>query len=216
MADFETARRRMVDNQLRTANITDRRLLAAMGEIARERFVPENRRALAYADTVHQLGAGRALASPAPFAKLVQLADVASGDSVLDVGAGTGYSSAVLARLAGHVTALESDPALADQARVKLADGGETNVGVQHGPLDGSDQREQYDVILVEGAVREVSPKLFSLLKDGGRLVALVLDGGTTSARIFVRSGDEITHRTEFNTTLPPLASVASSESFVF
>jgi protein-L-isoaspartate(D-aspartate) O-methyltransferase len=216
MADFETARRRMVDNQLRTANITDRRLLTAMGEIERERYVPENRRALAYADTVHQLGAGRALASPAPFAKLVQLADIESTDSVLDVGVGTGYSSAVLGRLAAHVTALESDPGLADQARVKLADTGATNVRVEHAALDGSGQHEQYDVVVVEGAVGQVPEKLLSLLKDGGRLVALVQDGGTPSARIFVRSGDEITHRIEFNTSLPPLASVASSESFVF
>ena len=107
MVDYSTARRRMVDNQLRTSNVTDRRILAAMEDVPRERFLPDARRALAYVDAVHDLGGGRFLAAPAPFAKLLQLAEVDHTDTVLDVGAGSGYSVAVLARLARQVTGID-------------------------------------------------------------------------------------------------------------
>ena len=97
MVDFAAARRKMVDNQLRTNNITDHRLLGAMGEVRREAFLPADRHALAYSDVVHGLGGDRFLGAPAPFAQLVQLAEVSAEDHVLDVGAGTGYGTAVLA-----------------------------------------------------------------------------------------------------------------------
>lgn len=217
MADFETARRRMVDNQLRTSNVTDRRILAAMGEVPRERFVPDARQGLAYADTVHDLGNGRALPSPAPFAKLIQLAEVDSTDTVLDIGAGTGYSTAVLARLAARVTGLESDPDLAARARELLAELAVTNAEIAEGSLDGAGQpHDAFDVIVLEGAVTDEPRGLFPLLKDGGRLVALLRQGGAGVAHVFVRSGKEVATRAEFNTALPPLTQAPREESFVF
>lgn len=217
MADFETARRRMVDNQLRTSNVTDRRILTAMEEVPRERFVPEARQALAYGDVVHSLGGGRLLASPAPFAKLLQLAEIQHTDSVLDVGAGTGYSTAVLGRLAAEVTGLESDPALVARARELL---GNTFVGtgsVVQGPLDGSTLPAcTYDVIVVEGAVDSEPSALFRLLKDGGRLVALLRRNGAGVAHVYVKSGNDVATRAEFNTALPPLTSAPREETFVF
>lgn len=217
MADFATARRRMVDNQLRTSNVTDRRILAAMDEVPRERFVPEERQALAYADTVHNLGAGRALPSPAPFAKLVQLAEVDPADTVLDIGVGTGYSTAVLSRLAAQVTGLESDPALATRARDLLAALGVGNATIAQGSLDGAGQpRDSFDVIVLEGAVAEVPAGLFPLLRDRGRLVALLRRNGAGVAHVYVKSGGEVAARAEFNTALPPLAPAPREESFVF
>jgi protein-L-isoaspartate(D-aspartate) O-methyltransferase len=218
MADFATARRRMVDNQLRTSNITDRRILTAMEEVPRERFVPEARQELAYADVPLALGQGRWLAPAAPFAKLIQLAEIQHTDSVLDVGAGTGYSTAVLAQLAASVTALESDPSLATTARDIFANAFHVNnAQVVEGPLDGAGlPHNAYDVIVVEGAVESVPASLFPLLKDGGRLVALLRRGGAGVAHVYVRSAAGIATRAEFNAALPPLAAVPREESFVF
>src|SRR5689334_23246723 len=134
MSDYGRARRMMVDNQLRTSGITDWRILAVMTEVPREQFVPQDRQAVAYSDTVLPIGSNRYLAAPAPFARLVQLATVGPADTVLDVGAGTGYSSAVLAGLAQKVTALESDADLAAAAKANLAALNLDNVTVVEGP----------------------------------------------------------------------------------
>jgi protein-L-isoaspartate(D-aspartate) O-methyltransferase len=219
MTDYERARKAMVDNQLRTSNVTDRRILGAMGEVPRELFVPPARQPLAYIDEAHVLPghSGRALGAPAPFAKLVQLANVGPDDTVLDVGAGNGYSAAVLARLAGKVVALESDPQLAAEARATLPQAGAASVAVVEGALDaGAPKQGPYDVIFIEGAVAAVSPKLFSQLKDGGRLVVLLRTGAAAVANVYVRSGDDVAARPEFNTTLPPLSAERPAEKFVF
>ncbi len=218
MIDFGIARRRMVDNQLRTINITDRRLLAAMGRVPRERFLPEARQALAYADTYHRLSADRVMPAPGPFAQLVQLAEVRSTDSVLDLGCGSGYSSAVLAALAKDVTAVEPEAQLAATAREALSELALETVTVEETPLDGAELGEaQFDVIIIEGAVTAVPEALFRLLAEDGRLVALIRAPGTAAvAHVFVRSGLEVTARAAFNTTLPPLALGPAEESFVF
>lgn len=218
MTDFDVARRMMVDNQLRTINVTDRRLLAALGRVPRERFVPEARQAIAYADTVHPLGGGRALAAPGPLAQLLQLAEVGSGDSVLDVGCGTGYAAAVLGQLAARVTGLEPDAELAASARQVLAELGADNVEVVESALDGSGlEAGAYDVIVLEGSVAAVPAPLLRLLADNGRLVALVRAAGTAPvAHVFVRSGDEVTARMAFNASMPPLQLPAREESFIF
>lgn len=219
MIDFARARTLMVDNQLRTSSITDRRILAAMEAVPREIFVPEARRSLAYIDGAHVLPgpSGRALPPPAPFARLVQLAALEAEDVVLDVGAGTGYSTAVLARLAGKVIAVESDPALAKMARENLEALGVANASVVEAALDaGAPKQGPYDAIILDGAVAEVPEKLLKQLKQGGRLVALVHKAGTPVAHVFVRSGDEFAPRAEFNTTLPPLTHEKPAETFVF
>ncbi|MGN6487758.1 MAG: protein-L-isoaspartate O-methyltransferase family protein [Devosia sp.] len=217
MADFATARRRMVDNQLRTSNVTDRRILSAMDEVPRERFIPGAREGLVYGDTVHDLGHGRSLAPPAPFARLIQLAEIKSTDAVLDIGTGTGYSTAVLARLAAEVTGLESSPELAAKARELLGELGVGNAGIVEGSLDGAGQRPgSYDVIVLEGAVAEEPTGLFPLLKDGGRLVGLLQGEGPGVAHLYVRSGRDVASRGEFNAALPLLNPAPRTESFVF
>jgi protein-L-isoaspartate(D-aspartate) O-methyltransferase len=220
MIDFERARRMMVDNQIRPSSIADRRLLAAMGRVPRERFVPEARRALAYIDEPHQLQPGRngrALAAAAPFARIVQLAAPRPGDRVLDVGCATGYSSAVLAALAAEIVAIESDPVLAQMARETLAELEISNVTVLDAPLEaGAPAHAPFDVIILEGAVSSVPDALLDQLGDGGRLVALLRRGATSVVHLYVRAGDEVAARPEFDASMPPLIPAATADEFVF
>lgn len=217
MSDFAQARKTMVDNQLRTSGVTDRRLLAAMGEVPREKFVPASRRPLAYIDDVQPIGATRRLGAPAPFAKLVQLAVVSHTDRVLDIGCGTGYSAAVLARLAEAVVAVESEAGLAASARATLAELGAGNVEVVEGNLDTAGRgKGPYDAIVIEGTIEAVPEALFSQLKPEGRIVALIgVAGRPAVAHLFAKSGKSVAARAEFDARLPPLSS-RRDESFVF
>ncbi|OEO28994.1 hypothetical protein VW23_027505 [Devosia insulae DS-56] len=217
MADFANARLKMVDNQLRTSGVLDHRVLTAMGTVPREAFLPADREALAYADVVHALGGGRYLGAPAPFAKLLQLAEIAATDRVLDVGAGTGYSTAVLALLGASVAGLEMDAELAGKARANLEAAGVSNAEIAVGSFDGAGlPHDHFDVIVVEGSVTLEPTPLFRLLREGGRLVVLIANGGPAVAHIFVKSAGEVAGRSEFNTSLPPLAEAPRVEAFVF
>ncbi|MEQ1900751.1 MAG: protein-L-isoaspartate O-methyltransferase [Devosia sp.] len=219
MTDFAQARKAMVDNQLRTSNVTDRRLLAAMGEVPREHFVPASREAIAYIDETHPLhGApGRFLPAPAPFAKLVQLAEIVHTDHVLDLAAGNGYSTDVLAHLAASVTAVEGDSSLVDAARKTLAGLGIVNASVVAGSLEGgATGKGPFDVIIIEVSIANVPEALFALLKPEGRLVALIAPPGQPAvAHIFAKSGKGIAARAEFNAVLPRLPA-AKADEFVF
>lgn len=220
MTDFVLARRKMVENQLMTNAVTDRRLLGVMGQVPRELFVPESRRDLAYIDGSHQLNSAtppRCLPAPATFARLVQLAGVTEADRVLDLGCGTGYSAAVLAGLAASVVAVESDSMLAAAARTNLAALGVRHAEILVGPLDeGARARGPYDVILLEGQVDAVPQGLFPQLAHGGRLVVVVRQGATGVAQLHVKSGRGVAGRAEFNAVLPPLEASPAEESFVF
>ena len=162
----------------------------------------------------------RGVEDPATGQRIVstgQLADVRAGDLVLDVGAGTGYSSAVLARIAGFVVALESDSTLAAEAARILSAQGCENVSVVEGELPaGHAAQAPYDVILIEGAVDEVSPALFDQLKDGGRLVAVVGEGNSGRATIWIKEGGLVSSRSAFNAAVPPFAAFRRAPEFVF
>jgi protein-L-isoaspartate(D-aspartate) O-methyltransferase len=219
MIDFAAARKKMVENQLRTEGITDRRLLQVMAQVPRELFVPENRRGLAYIDETQALpatGAPRHLAAPAVFAKLVQLAGVLDTDHVLDVGCGSGYSAAVLASLARTTVAVESDAGLAAAARANLAELSIEALVVE-GPLEAGDRGHgPYDVIVLEGAVEQVPAALLAQLADNGRLVTLKQQGATAVAHLYVNSGGDVASRAEFNANLPPLIPASGPPAFEF
>lgn len=217
MADFARARRAMVEGQLRTSGVLDARILTAMGRVPREIFVPEARRALAYLDEEIPVSPTRKLPEPAGFGRLVQLAEIGSGDVVLDVACGTGYSTAVLSALANGVVALEDDPALVEAANANLAAIDIGNAAVVEGPLAGGIPREApFDVIVIEGAVDAVPQDLLDQLRDGGRLVAAIGHGNAGVAHLFVRSGDAIAQSSHFNLSLPALAVFARPEGFRF
>jgi protein-L-isoaspartate(D-aspartate) O-methyltransferase len=210
----------MVANQLATSSVTDRRLLQVMGEVPREIFVPEGRRDLAYIDEVHRLNAAnppRYLAAPAPFARLVQLAGVMAADRVLDLGCGSGYSTAVFAGLAVNVVGVESDPVLVATARANLGQLGLGNTEIVEGPLEsGARARGPFDVILLDGLVDVVPDALFAQLAEGGRLVSVERQGTTGVAHLYVKAGREVASRAEFNVNLPPLEAKPPEPAFVF
>jgi protein-L-isoaspartate(D-aspartate) O-methyltransferase len=175
---FEPMRRSMVASQLRTTGVNDPRVVAAMGEVARERFVPAERSALAYADALVPLANGRALNPPMALGRLLTEAQLQGHERALVIGAGTGYSAAVLARLAGSVTALEEDEALAAAAREALAG---TGVALVQGPLaQGWPAGAPYDVILLDGAVEYVPDAIVGQAADKGRIALALLDRGVT------------------------------------
>ena len=217
MIDFAAARRMMVDGQVRTADVTDLRLLAAMSDVPRERFVPASKAELSYLDLDLPAGgrAGRCLLKPMVLAKLIHLADIADTDHVLDVGCATGYSSAVLAQLAGSVVALEEDRALAQIAEQALA--GCSNVRVVTGPLtDGWAPAARYDVILMQGATEIVPATLLSQLKNGGRLACILGPGPQRKAMLYRNTGGEASGRPMFDAAAPLLPGFKQSPSFVF
>ena len=217
MVDYAQARRTMVDCQVRPSDVTDLRIIAALLDVPRERFVPEARRAIAYLDIDVPVGASgaRALLKPMVFAKLLQAAAIGENDRVLDVGCATGYSAAVLGRLAGAVTALEEDPVLGRAASEAL--GGVANVSVANGPLAaGWAQGAPYDVILLEGAGETVPEALLAQLKDGGRLVAVIGNGPMGKAAIYRKAGGHVSSQPLFDAAAPALPGFAKPPAFVF
>lgn len=220
-ADFAERRTKMVDGQIRTTDVTSAPLIAAMLEVPRELFVGEARQDLAYIDEdiliARTPGGPRYLMEASPFAKLVQLAEVGEADTVLDVGCGTGYASAVLSRLAASVVALESDSELAEKAAANLSALGFGNVSVVTGPLrDGFRQKAPYDVIFVGGSVDKVPESLLAQLREGGRLVAVEGRGNAGMARLFLKTTGVTTGRRAFNAAIKPLPGFEPVEAFEF
>jgi protein-L-isoaspartate(D-aspartate) O-methyltransferase len=185
--NFEQMRRAMVTSQLRTTGVNDPRVLAAMGDVPRERFVPAERRAIAYAETLVPLGNGRFLNTPMAFGKLLVEAAPQPGDSALVVGAATGYAAAVLSRLVSSVVAVEDDAALVASAKAALKG---TAVKLVEGPLaKGYKRGAPYDLILIDGAVETIPDALVDQLADGGRLAAAVVEEGVQRLAIGRRAG---------------------------
>jgi protein-L-isoaspartate(D-aspartate) O-methyltransferase len=221
MLDFAAARRMMVDGQIRTSDVTDRRVIAAMLEVPRERFVPDGSAALAYLDRdlpvngVEGRRGTRYLLKPMVIAKLAQAAELGYSDRVLDVGCATGYASAVLAKLAGSVVALEETPELAAAAAANLKSIG--NVSVVKGPLiDGWGPAAPYGVIFLDGA-SEIAPKrLFEQLKTGGRLVGILGPAPATKAMLYRKTGQDVSGRPIFDAGAPLLPGFVEPPVFTF
>jgi protein-L-isoaspartate(D-aspartate) O-methyltransferase len=187
----------MVEAQLRRRGIGDARVLAAMAEIPRERFVPLEQRATAYADAPAPIGGGQTISQPFMTALMAQLLRLEGGENVLEIGAGSGYAAAVMGALAARVTAVEIVPALAAMARENLrAAGRDGNVTVVMG--DGSlgwPEMAPYDAISVAAAGREIPEALIAQLRDPGRLVMPVGEGEDQELRLVEKRAGAVTNR---------------------
>ena len=222
-ADFSERRVKMVDGQVRTTDVTNAPLLDAMLSVPREAFVGAGQRDLAYIDEDIRIsdgadgGGARYLMEASPLAKLLQLAEIDASDSALDVGCGTGYSTALLSRLARSVVGLESDPTLAEAAKATLSAQGCDNATVVTGPLpQGHAAKAPYNVILIGGSVEDVPAALLDQLAEGGRLVAVEGQGNAGVARLFFKNGGVVTGRRAFNAAIKPLPGFERVRAFEF
>lgn len=217
MIDFATRRRMMVDNHIRPADVTRFPVIAAMLAVPREAFVPAELREAAYLGENLPIAPGRVLLDPRTLAKMLDAIDLQPSDVVLDIGCGTGYGAAVMARLADTVVAIEEDAALAAEAEAALAAEGAVNVAVLHRPLaEGAPKHGPYDAIVIEGAVEELPEALLAQLKEGGRIAALFEDGALGVCRIGVKAAGHVTWRYGFNAGAPVLPGFARRPAFVF
>ena len=213
----EIARQNMVASQLRTNRVTDERLLEAFATVPRERFVPSSRRAVAYVDEDIEIARGRYLMEPRVLGRLLQSLAPAPDSVAMVVGAGTGYSSAILSRLVETVVAIESDEELVRHANAVLADLGIDNVAVFNVPhVGGYPSQAPYGIILIDGGVYEVPHELVDQLAEGGRLGAVRRPGATGQALIVVKSDGVASERVEFDATVPILPGFEKPAAFAF
>ncbi|QQN61442.1 protein-L-isoaspartate O-methyltransferase [Bradyrhizobium diazoefficiens] len=220
MSGFSTARQKMVDGQVRTNDVTDRRILDAMLTVPREVFVPASRQALAYLDLdldVSEGAAKRYLIKAALTARLLQAAEIDEGDNVLVVGCATGYLAALTAKLARQVTATEVDSALIAKAKDAFAALGLTNITCKAAVCaEGNPSGAPYDVIVLNGATEVTPDRLFDQLREGGRLVGVSAESRPSRAVIVTRSHGEFGYRPLFDAAAPVLPGLERAAAFVF
>jgi protein-L-isoaspartate(D-aspartate) O-methyltransferase len=221
MSGFTTARQNMVDCQVRPSDVTDIRIIDAMLALPREAFVPPTQRKLAYLDLDLDVSDGgparRYLIKPAVTAKMLQAADIGDTDHVLVAGCATGYTAALVAKLAGRVTATETVPALAAKARDVLAQLGLGNVTVLAADVAAGDPANApYDVIVLDGATEITPEHLYQQLRDGGRLVGVFAQTRPPRAVIVTRSHGDFGNRALFDASVPVLPGLERVPAFVF
>lgn len=216
--DSAVQRKNMVDSQVRPSDVTDRRLIRAMLEVPREMFVPVGQRSVAYMDGDLPVSANgrRVLLAPRTLAKMIQHLAPDADASILDVGPGTGYSTAVLAHIAKRVVALEADAALAEEMQAALAAQKLANAEVFVGAFaDGYRALGPYDGILVNGKLSEAPASLLNQLKDGGRLIAILDVNGVGKVCEWRRYAMNFDRRSLFDAEAPVLPGFERTAEFV-
>ena len=215
MTDYAARRTMMVDTQIRPADVTKFPIIDAMLSVPREAFVPLALREAAYVGENVDLGGGRVLLEPRTLAKILDALDIRDDELVLDIGSAMGYSSAVIARMAEAVVAVEEDEALGAEAQSLLLEHGADNVVVHTGRLaDGAAEHGPYDVIVIQGAVEQVPAALIDQIKDGGRIACLFMEGALGAVRIGYKSGGQMTWRFAFNAGAPVLPGFLKQAAF--
>ena len=220
MSDFSIARQKMVDGQVRPSDVTDSRIIDAMLAVPREAFVPQNRQALAYLDIDLDVSDGgserRFLIKPVVTAKMLQAADIKDTDNVLVTNSAM-TAETILARLAGQVTATESDSSLAAKAREVLAQLGCGNITVRVAEAaEGDAANAPYDVIVLNGATEVTPDGLYRQLKEAGRLVGVFALVTPQRATVVTHSHGDFGSRALFDAAVPVLPGLGRLPAFVF
>lgn len=214
---FETMRTAMIDSQLRTTGVADARVVEAFAAIPREMFVPRDLAMIAYVDAPVSVGHGRTMMEPLTLGRLLEAAKIAANEHVLIIGGATGYSAAVIAKLAGSVTMVEQDAALADAARGTLATLGVETVVVVEGELTaGAADRGPFDVLFLDGAVEIIPEALLAQVRDGGRVAGVRIENGVGRAMVGVRAAGSFGGESFAEAGAAPLPGFARGKTFVF
>jgi protein-L-isoaspartate(D-aspartate) O-methyltransferase len=217
MTDYSAARTAMVDCQVRPSDVTKFPIIEAMLTVPREAFVPSAKKPVAYAGEHIPLSPGRVLLDARTFAKMLDAVNIGPTELVLDLGCGLGYSSAVIARLAEAVVAVEEDDAMAAAALETLTDMSADNVLVTTAKLASGDAKHgPYDVVMTEGAIERLPEAIADQIKDGGRIAALVQDGSLWQCRIGHKSDGHITWSYAFDASAPVLPGFEKKQEFAF
>lgn len=215
MTDFSTRRVMMVDTQVRPSDVTKFPIIEAMLSVPRESYVPLSKREAAYMGDNVELSPGRVVLEPRTLAKLLDALDIQPSETVLDLGCGLGYSTAVIARLAEAVIAVEEDESLAAQAQRTLSSDGVDNAAVIVGALaQGNAKNAPYDVVTIQGGVETVPDSLLAQVRDGGRIGAIFMEGALGVARVGYKIDGTVTWRFAFNAAAPVLAGFAAKREF--
>lgn len=210
-------RRAMLDGQILPNRVTSKKIISAMGEIARENYVPSSYQDVAYTDATLPLGHGRYMLEPMVFARLVEAADIASSDVILDVACGTGYSSAVLSKLGEVVVGLECLDDFVVQANKNLEGQGADNAVVLKGKLaEGVKKQGPFDVIFINGGVEVLPIKLIEQLAEGGRLVTIYVEDGVGHGYQLTRVNGEVCGHNLFDAQAPVLPEFSKLKDFAF
>jgi len=212
--DFARARETMVEQQVRPWDVLDARVLQTLATVPREAFVPAAVRALAYADTALPLAHGERMMKPVLEGRMLQALLPAEGESVLEIGTGSGYVTACLARLAREVVSLERHYDLADAARAHLAAQGIGNAHVETVDAFGWDNKRQFDVICVTGAVSALPDRFLQWLKPDGRVFAICGRSPAMEAKLLRPSVNGVAAESLFETDFPYLAGAAPQPEF--
>lgn len=215
MSKFATRRMMMVDTQVRPSDVTKFPIIEAMLSVPREIYVPRDLQEAAYVGDNLSLGAGRVMLEPRTLAKMLDALDVQPSEMVLDVGCGLGYSSAVIARLAETVVAVEEDAEMAAEAQRLLSVEGVDNAVVVTGPLAaGAAKHGPYDAVMVEGGVESIPDALVHQIKDGGRIAAVFMEGNVGTVRIGIKREGRINWRFTFNAAAPVMGGFSRERGF--
>ena len=216
MSEFAARRVMMVDTQVRPSDVTKFPIIAAMLAVPREVYLPWDRREAAYVGENVDIGADRVMLEPRTLAKMLDALDILPTETVLDIGCGLGYSTAIIARLAEAVVAIEENDAMASDAQRCLSAENVDNAAVLVAPLHMGDAKHApYDVIMVQGGVEAVPDALIAQLKDGGRIGAVFMEGALGVARVGHKANGRVTWRFAFNATAPVLSGFRAERAFV-